>query len=222
MGIASFVVGLLCLILSPFLNILLILPSILGLLLGIIDAVLKSKKNASKSFAIAGIVLSIIALVACVIVVGVKYFIFDSITFPYNSALEPAPKQKNIVVGVDEPATVDDVTVTLTNLEYDFKDYYDYAYVDDDCVILKADFEFKNNGEYNEYISYSDFECFADKFTCEEFLSVEDAYFYETVEPGETATGTIYFEIPDDAEKIQIEFSLSIYDSTKAIFEATF
>ena len=39
MGIASFVIGLICLILSPFLSVFLILPAILGLVLGIIDVV---------------------------------------------------------------------------------------------------------------------------------------------------------------------------------------
>ena len=66
MGIASFVIGLICLILSPFFSVFLILPSILGLVLGIIDVVRKSKKKESRGLSIAGVVLSTIALVVCI------------------------------------------------------------------------------------------------------------------------------------------------------------
>ena len=68
MGIASFVIGLICLILSPFLSVFLILPAILGLVLGIIDVVRKSKKKEPRGLSIAGIVLSTIALVVCILV----------------------------------------------------------------------------------------------------------------------------------------------------------
>ena len=63
MGVASFVIGLLCLILSPFLSVFLILPALLAFILGIVDTVIKSKKNLPKGLSIAGIVLSSIALI---------------------------------------------------------------------------------------------------------------------------------------------------------------
>ena len=66
MGIASFVIGLTCLILSPFLSVFLILPAILALILGIVDTVIKSKKKLPKGLSIAGIVLSTIALAICI------------------------------------------------------------------------------------------------------------------------------------------------------------
>ena len=222
MGIASFVVGLLVSMLSPFLYVLLILPALLGLFLGIIDYAMKSKKKESKGFAIAGIVLSIIALVICVVITVVRYFRYDTLYPLSDSYVDTTNKEPSIVVGIDEPAIVDELVITLTSVEYDFKDYYSYAYVEDDCRVIKANFEFENTGEYNEYVSYSDFECFADKFECEEFYSVEDAFFHLSLEPGETGVGTVYFEVPEDAEKIQIEFSLILYDNNKVIFESTF
>ena len=222
MGIASFVVGLLCLMLSPFLNILLILPAILGLFLGIIDCVIKSKKKESKGFAVAGIVLSAIALVICIIVTGVKYFLYDTIAFPFEDHTETTTSETSEIVGIGETVSIDNINITLLSMDYNFADYYSYAYVEDDCRVIKANFEFENTGEYNEYVSYSDFECFADKFECDEFYSVEDAFFHLSLDPGETGVGTVYFEVPEDAEKIQIEFSLILYDDNKVVFESTF
>ena len=177
MGIASFVIGLICLILSPFFSVFLILPSILGLVLGIIDVVRKSKKKESRGLSIAGVVLSTIALVVCILVTVLLVFVFNTVSDSISSSLdyindELENRVTEINAKINEPATLNDVTVTLVAVDKDFKDYYTFAMVDDDCKILKADFEFENVGDYTEYVSYSDFECYADKFSCDNFSSV--------------------------------------------------
>lgn len=77
MGIASFVIGLICLIASPFLNIFLIIPAIIALILGIVDVVKKSKKKQSKGLSIAGIVLSSIAIASCIFFLVLIFNIFN-------------------------------------------------------------------------------------------------------------------------------------------------
>lgn len=221
MGIASFVVGITCLVLSPFLSVLLILPSILGLILGIVDTVIKSKKKQPKGLSIAGIVLSTIALVICILIVVAAVTIYtnasETILSNTSSTLEdllPLNQTRN----VGESATLDDIKVTLVSVDTDFEDYYSYAFVDEDCNILQANFEFENVGDYSEYVSYSNFKCFADKFSCDSFYSVEGSYFYETIEEGKKARGTVYFEIPKDADSIEIEYDGNSYDNSKITF----
>ena len=219
MGIASFVIGLICLILSPFLSVFLILPAILGLILGIVSVVIKSKKKEPKGLAIAGIVLSTIALVVCILVtfllVNVYTAVSDNIS-DYIDNEESQITEKSAKIG--ESTTLNDVTVTLVAVDDDFKDYYSFASVDDDCKILKADFEFENVGDYTEYVSYSDFNCYADKFSCDTFSSVEDSYFYASIGEGKKAKGSVYFEIPKDAETIEIEYDGGSYDGSKITF----
>lgn len=219
MGIASFVIGLICLILSPFLSVFLILPAILGLILGIVSVVIKSKKKEPKGLAIAGIVLSTIALVVCILVtfllVNVYTAVSDNIS-DYIDNTESQITEKSSKKG--ESTTLNDVTVTLVAVDDDFKDYYSFASVDDDCKILKADFEFENVGDYTEYVSYSDFDCYADKFSCDTFSSVEDGYFYASIAKGKKAKGSVYFEIPKDAKKIEIEYDGGSYDGSKITF----
>lgn len=219
MGIASFVIGLICLILSPFLSVFLILPAILGLILGIVSVVIKSKKKEPKGLAIAGIVLSTIALVVCILVtfllVNVYTAVSDNIS-DYIDNTESQITEKSAKIG--ESTTLNDVTVTLVAVDDDFKDYYSFASVDDDCKILKADFEFENVGDYTEYVSYSDFSCYADKFSCDTFSSVEDSYFYASIGEGKKAKGSVYFEIPKDAKTIEIEYDGGSYDGSKITF----
>lgn len=217
MGIASFVIGIITLILSPFLNIYLILPSLLSLLLGIIDTVIKTKKKEPKGLSIAGIVLSSISLVLCIlIVIGVYYFsgtIINGIDSVKNEI-----QQDVISCGINEPVQINNIKITLKSVDKDFTDYLSYAIIDDDCTILKADFEFENIDEHDKTVSHSYFKCYADKFSCDKFNYVEDSYFYETIEPGRKASGSVYFEIPKDADNIEIEYEPYSLFEQKVVF----
>lgn len=68
MGVASLVLGILSLIVGfvPFCGAIALLPAIIGLILGIVDVVLKSKKGEPKGMGVAGIVLSAISIVVIV------------------------------------------------------------------------------------------------------------------------------------------------------------
>ena len=105
MGIASLILGIISGIVGiiPFCGILAIIPAIIGLILGIIFVVKKSKIKEPKGIGIAGIILSTLALVFIVL---------------WNL----------IFVGIMAAATEED---TLTNLDtYDYDDNFDYDYDD--------------------------------------------------------------------------------------------
>ncbi len=65
MGIASMVIGIVAAILGfvPFCNYFAFIPAIVGLALGIVDVVLRSKKGEQKGIGIAGIVLNGAAII---------------------------------------------------------------------------------------------------------------------------------------------------------------
>ena len=68
MGVASLVLGIISIIIGfiPFCGAIALLPAIIGLILGIVDVVKKSKSGESKGMSIAGIVLSAIAIVVII------------------------------------------------------------------------------------------------------------------------------------------------------------
>ena len=68
MGIAALVLGIVSIIIAfvPFCGIIAFLPALVGLILGIIDLVIKSKQNQNKGTSIAGVILSSIAIVIMV------------------------------------------------------------------------------------------------------------------------------------------------------------
>ena len=71
MGVASLVLGIVSFVFGfiPCVNYIATVPAIIGLILGIVDAVKKSKAQEPKGMAIAGIILSALALVWGVIAI---------------------------------------------------------------------------------------------------------------------------------------------------------
>lgn len=68
MGIAALILGIISIIIGfiPLCGSIALFPAIIGLILGIVDTVLKSKKDEKKGISIAGLVLSAIAIVVIV------------------------------------------------------------------------------------------------------------------------------------------------------------
>lgn len=65
MGVAALVLGIISLIIGfiPFCGMIAFVPAIIGVILGIVEIVNKSKKSESKGMGIAGLVLSVLAIV---------------------------------------------------------------------------------------------------------------------------------------------------------------
>ena len=75
MGIASLVLGIVSVIggFIPACNIFFLVPVIVGLVLGIVDTIKKSKSGESKGMSIAGLVLNAVALVS---ILGMYFLVF--------------------------------------------------------------------------------------------------------------------------------------------------
>ncbi len=69
MGIASLVIGIIALVFGafPFCGTWVVVPAIIGLILGIVDLVIKTRKGGPKGTAIAGVILNPLAIIAVVI-----------------------------------------------------------------------------------------------------------------------------------------------------------
>lgn len=83
MGVASLIIGIVCLLGSfiPFFNYFLIVPVIVGLVLGIVELVKKSKiEGSKKGQEIAGVVLNSVAISIIILWTYVGIFLFSTLT----------------------------------------------------------------------------------------------------------------------------------------------
>lgn len=68
MGIASMILGIVALVVSfiPFCGVWAVIPAVVGLILGIVDVVLRGKRNEGKGMGIAGVVLNPLAIIVSI------------------------------------------------------------------------------------------------------------------------------------------------------------
>lgn len=86
-------------------------------------------------------------------------------------------------------------------------------------VYYKFEFEFENLGKSDMYISAIDFDCYADGYVCEsELIAGKDCLYGETVSAGRKLKGNIYFEIPKDVKKIELEYKGNYFSNKKTLF----
>ena len=75
----------------------------------------------------------------------------------------------------------------------------------------------ENNTKSDSSISYFSFECYADGYACQQYYGSDDSL-SATLSAGRTTSGKIVFEVPADAEEIEIEYEYNPFSSKKATF----
>lgn len=83
--------------------------------------------------------------------------------------------------------------------------------------IIKLWFDVENNASADRYINFYDFNCYADGSAAEAYYSVVDDISL-TLSQGRKGSGAVYFEVPVDAQNIEVEYEINIWNNTKAVF----
>lgn len=112
------------------------------------------------------------------------------------------------------------MAIKYVSVNDNFTGYSKYATVKSGYKILKADFEFENLGNSDLYVSAYEFDCYADGYDCEAFWSIEDAGFSSSLSSGKKTTGSVYFEVPENATDITIEYTNNVWTSDRIVFRA--
>ena len=84
---------------------------------------------------------------------------------------------------------------------------------------ISLEFEFENLGTGDETVSSLSFDCYADGISCGATY-IRDDDLSVTISAGRKAKGTVTFEVPDQAEVIEAEYSDSLWFSDKVVFTA--
>lgn len=218
LGISSMILGIVaivssCLIIGGPLG-------IIGLTLGIIGTFSKNKK---KGCAIAGIVCSSVAiLLFTIILLFINFFdkpeekeLLNRETDIEDNVLAYEKEKYN----VGETWTNKNLSVTYAECG-DYQDYNNHNRPADGMKIVYLIFEFENIGSTDQYISYTDFEGYADGYEVNQSYVPEGTGidFSVKLSSGRKGTGIVAFEIPDDANVIECEYSPNFWTSEKVVF----
>ena len=108
------------------------------------------------------------------------------------------------------------VSLTAKDLNYKVKDdEYDVYQPADGKKYVAASLKFKNIGDEDKLVSMYDFDCYADNAACRQIeLPSENDFEITTLSAGRTVSFTVYFEVPEKASEIELEYD-RIYSSDK-------
>lgn len=88
----------------------------------------------------------------------------------------------------------------------------------DGYVFYKFEFEFENISKSDQYVSSADFECYADGYSMESSYYGDDILSITSLSSGKKVKGSIYFEIPENAESIILEYETNFWTENKIVF----
>ena len=78
-------------------------------------------------------------------------------------------------------------------------------------------FEFENKGNSDEFVSFYDFDCYADGKNCDQAYFRDDSL-SATLSAGRKAQGTVTFIVPDDTSTVEVEYLSNAWTSSRVVF----
>ncbi len=82
---------------------------------------------------------------------------------------------------------------------------------------VTCEFEFENVSSSDRSVSFYSFDCYADGVACDQSYYRDDAISAE-LSSGRKTKGTVTFEVPDDAQTVEVEFLDNYWTSSRIVF----
>ena len=124
----------------------------------------------------------------------------------------------------DEPVKVKvGETLTTNTLKITYKSSADdkgaeYFPAASGNKIIKLTFEIENISSTDQIVSVYDFKCYSDDVASSAYYYGDNGLSTTTLSSGRKATGNVYFEVPQNANTIDVEYETNYWSGNKAIF----
>ena len=160
----------------------------------------------------------------------------ENIEIEYETNLFTEEKIKFIYEGEKDSGYVLDLAAKATEGAYSVGDVVESSklkitylsaaeYISDNMFIqpkagnhfISCEFEFENVGTSDDFISFYDFDCYADGVACEANYFQENSL-SATLSAGRKTKGTVSFEVPIDAEIVEVEYLSNYWTSNRVVF----
>ena len=152
-------------------------------------------------------------------------FTDEKITFAFEGNVDSGyVLEKNTAVtegALQVGDTLEGDTLNITYLSCQ-EDSSDNMFINpkDGYTYVTCELEFENVSKSDVSLSYFSFDCFADGISCESAYFRDDAI-SATISAGRKAKGTVTFEVPKDAEVIEVEYLTNYWTSNRVVFNAS-
>ncbi len=140
------------------------------------------------------------------------------------SADSASDNNKTTTQKADEPVKVKvGETLTTNTLKITYKSSADdkgaeYFPAASGNKIVKLTFEIENISSTDQIVSVYDFKCYSDDVASSAYYYGDNGLSTTTLSSGRKATGNVYFEVPQNANSIDVEYETNYWSGNKAIF----
>lgn len=122
------------------------------------------------------------------------------------------------VFHVGDVVETDNLRITFVSAEQ-YQEENEFLPPKDGYEYWRFEFNFENISDTDQAVSsMMDWECYADNQKVDQTWLGDESGLDATLSSGRTTQGSVYFEIPVDAESIELEYSISFWNSDKIIF----
>ena len=127
-------------------------------------------------------------------------------------------EEKSNVFQVGDTVETNDFKITYVSAG-EYKSDNQYLQPKDGYTYWEFAFKFENISDTDQVVSsIMDWECYADNSKVDQAYIGDDNGLDATLSSGRETQGTIYFEVPEDAQNIELEYDINYWQSDKIIF----
>lgn len=111
-------------------------------------------------------------------------------------------------------------SITYQECNTDWRGYNQYMGPGDGKKVVRAYFVFENTTDRDQGAGSWEFDCYADGVACESYIwSGDDALSgYDTISPGRKMQGYVSFQVPVNAQSVELEYETSFWSQEKVVF----
>lgn len=140
----------------------------------------------------------------------------SSVSTDGGESTSAAQSEQALTANVGDTLTTETLKITYVACE-EYTGYNQYAAPKSGNKIIRLSFSVENIGSSDRFTSYLDFTCYADDVAAAAYYYADDQL-SATISSGRKTNGYVYFEVPKDAQNIEVEYETDFWSGNKAIF----
>lgn len=183
----------------------------------------RNEKPKKKGSCLKIVLIVLAALMVLIVLIGIIGGGEDKPVAEKTGEMEQESEQTAEEEASDSFSVGDIVETDYMRITFVFADQYieenEFMQPKEGYEYWRFEFNFENISDTDQTVSsMMDWECYADNQNVDQTWLVDDNGLDATLSPGRTTQGAVYFEIPEDAESIEIEYSVNLWTDERVVF----
>lgn len=135
-----------------------------------------------------------------------------------NSSGDAIQDEKSNIFQIGDIVETESMRITFVSAEQ-YIEENEFLQPREGYEYWRFEFKFENISDLDQVVSsMMDWECYADNSNVDQSWIGDDYGLDATLSPGRTTQGSVYFEVPIEAESIELEYDINFWQNDKIIF----